>query len=176
MSEDNAPGWRRALEADAAAGKRAQRELEELREQTELANRELALRRAGVDVDSPVGAMFARDFDGPLTVGAIQSAASEVGAYSPDYSPSSFAALDRISGAAAGGQPSGGYSPDFESALDAIPMLVDGQYNPDYVSQVLAKTAEQAAREGRQFGVVGNGPSGWSRGGSANTPNTKPLR
>lgn len=176
MSED-APSWRRALEADAAAGKRAQQELAELREQTELANRELALRRAGVDVDSPLGEMFSRDYDGVLEVGAIQEAASAVGAYSPEYAPQSFAALDRISNAAGGGQPSGGYAPDFEAKLDSIPLIgPDGTYNPDYVNQVLAATAEQAAREGRQFGVVGNGPSGWRGTSGANVPSTKPMQ
>jgi small-conductance mechanosensitive channel len=61
------------------------------REQVDLAsalNRENAMLKAGVDVESALGQMFSRAYDGELTVEAIRTQASEIGALAPTAPPS----------------------------------------------------------------------------------------
>lgn len=49
--------------------------------------RENTILRAGVDTSTPLGAMFARAYDGPLTVEDMRKAAVEVGALAPPTPP-----------------------------------------------------------------------------------------
>lgn len=166
----------RKLRAEAKAGREASARAEAAEKSSREAQRELAMRRAGVDVDSPLGAMFSRAWEGEIDADAMREGWAAVSGNTPSgQSTPDQEALQRISMASGGGQASGGVPIDFENELDSIPITVDGQYNPDYVTQVLAKTAEQAAREGRQFSADGRGPRQWTRGG-ASTPVTEPLR
>lgn len=57
----------RALEASAKKGRRA-----------EALERENAFLKAGIDVESPVGQMFARGYDGDLTTAAIKASAETI--------------------------------------------------------------------------------------------------
>lgn len=61
------------LREAADEGRRARAEAEKLQ-------RENAFLRAGVDLDSPIGTMFGKAYDGELTREAIQEAAKQVGA------------------------------------------------------------------------------------------------
>lgn len=60
------------------------RQLREAYEASQSSNgvlaRENAMLRAGVDLDSPLGKMFARAYDGELDTDAVRAAATEVGA------------------------------------------------------------------------------------------------
>ena len=179
MTGPDRPNWRRELEAEARAGREARAELARIREQQDETQRELALRRAGVDVDSKLGRMFAATYDGPLDQQAIKAEAYDVpGLMGGGVPQHQQAAMQRIQSAQAGGYAAGGYSPDFAAELDAIPLVVAGekpgeqQMNPNYVAQVLAKTAEQAAREGREMNVVSSNITGWANGSG---PVTTPL-
>jgi hypothetical protein len=49
--------------------------------------RENALLRAGIDLESDLGSMFAKGYDGPLEVAAMREAATKVGAYKPPEEP-----------------------------------------------------------------------------------------
>lgn len=178
---DEAPrerNWRRKLEDDAKAGREAQSALAEAQAQAAAAQRELVMRRAGVDIDSPLGAMFSKAYDGAPEADSVVAAWSAItGQAPPDTSgipADQQAAMARISGSMNGGVPAGGQAPDFERELDSVPILVDGRWNPNYVNEVLAKTAEQATREGREFNAVGAGAK-WAKGGT-NVPSTTPLR
>lgn len=165
------------LRAEAKAGREASTRADAAEKASREAQRELAMRRAGVDVESPLGAMFNKAWDGEIDVDQMKAGWEAVAGNAPQQQQSDprREALERISGAASGGQASGGAPIDFESELDSIPLLSpDGNYNPDYVNQVLAKTREQAAREGRQFNVLGNRASHWHKG-SGTGPNIKPL-
>jgi hypothetical protein len=171
--------WRRQLEADAKAGKEAVAALAEAQAATLAAQRELVMRRAGVDVESPLGQMFVKAYDGSNDVDSVISQWSAItGKPAPDtsgISPEQQATIARISGSITDGVPSGANAPDFEAELDSIPVLVDGNWNPNYVNQILAKTAEQAAREGRPFAVDSSGVAKWDKG-NMNSPITQPLR
>jgi hypothetical protein len=167
------PNWRRKLETDAAEGRRAQAELQALRDREASLSRELLFRRAGVDPDTAGGRLLWRAYDGPLETEAIRAEAAAVGALSDPYA-GDRAAMQRMAAAQAGGAPSGGYVPDFQAQLDAIPMVVNGQYNPNYISDVMAKTAEQAAREGREFEISG-GQITFQPGSAGPNPATNPL-
>ncbi len=167
------PNWRRKLEAEAKAGREAQANVAAAQAERDQLQRELAMMKAGVDTSSPLGQMFAKSYDGETDVEAVRAEYSRIaGTGQP---PVDQQAMARIGQALQGSAPSGGVAPDFESDLDSIPMIVDGNYNPDYVHQVLNKTQEQAAREGRQFNVLGHGASKWTQGSGAG-PNTQPLK
>lgn len=169
---ESEPNWRRKLEADAKAGREAAASVAAAATQNLQLQRELAMVRAGVDLDTPMGQMFSRAYEGESSVEAVREEYARItGTGQPAVDQQAMA---RIGQALQGGTPSGGQAPDFESDLDSIPLMVDGQYNPDYVNQVLNKTREQAAREGRQFNVLGNKASKWSQG-SGSSPNVTPL-
>lgn len=176
----NEPNWRRKLEADAKAGREATAALAEANANTAAAQRELVMRRANVDIESPLGQMFAKAYDGPADVDSVISQWSAVtGQPPPDtsgVSPEQQAQIARISGAVAGAQPAGAQAPDFGAELDSVPVLIDGQWNPNYVQDILAKTATQAAREGRPFAVDSTGVAKWDNSAGMNQPVTKPLR
>lgn len=100
----------------ASRRQRAQQEREEqMRQQTEAntsLQRENAMLRAGIDLDSPLGAMFARAYEGELTKEAIVAAATEVGAIGQAAPPPGSEItdderrqMDERAGAAAGAQP-----------------------------------------------------------------------
>lgn len=175
---DQEPNWRRKLEADAKAGREAAAAAAATATQNLQLQRELAMVRAGVDLDSPMGQMFSKGYEGEFNAEAVREEyariTGNVGSGQPQVDQQAMA---RIGQALQGGTPSGGTAPNFEAELDSIPLLSpDGNYNPDYVNQVLAKTAEQAAREGRQFNVLGNKASKWTKGsGSATSPSVNPL-
>lgn len=154
------PNWRRKLEADAKAGREATDRATKAEAEANTARRELAMAKLGIDPTSGPGKLFAKAYDGENTVEAMRTAAEEYGVLTPAQQQQEQveqqAAMQRIQNASAGGAPSGGAAHDFEAELDAIPYLTkDGQWNPEYASQVLAATQVQAAREGRTFATSG---------------------
>lgn len=174
-TDENKPNWRRQLEADAKAGREAQAQIDAANAETRKAQRELAMARAGIDINAPLGALFAKAYDGEVDVDLIKSEFAKIQPGAPGLPQVSGAeqeALQRISQAQAGGTPGGAAVPDFAAELDGIPMIVDGHYNPDYKKMVLTATAAQAAREGRQFSTDNVGDlKGWQNGsGPATTP------
>lgn len=170
---DSQPNWRRKLEADAKAGKEATARAEAAETETKALQQELAMRRAGLDPESPQAQMFSKANPGLADVDTIKSEWEKVFPAGSQRPPADMAALQRISEASNGGIPVGGAPVDFGDELDAIPIVVDGGWNPNYVSQVLSKTQEQAAREGREFGV--DRSSARFERGTQQTPNTAPL-
>lgn len=89
--------FRRDLEQKAAEAKQAKAE-------AEAAKRELALIKAGVNLDSPQGRLFAKGYDGAADVAAIKAAAIEYGVIEsdePSVPAEELAAHDRLSAAAA---------------------------------------------------------------------------
>lgn len=160
------PNWRRKLEADAKAGREALARAEAAEAAARQAQRELAMRRAGVDIDSPLGTLFGKAYDGEADVDQIKAEWEKLNPGAPQQAQvpaDQQQALQRIQSAGAGGAPSGGAEPDFEGELDQIPVIVNGQFNPDYVSKVLEATQVQAAREGRTF-VTSGGSMKFTRG------------
>lgn len=104
-SNTNDRAWVRKLEKDAKDGKDARREAEQLRLEAETAKKENAFLKAGIDLDSPLGKMFAKGYDGELTVDALKSAASAVGLLPTSADPEvtqEIAGLERIANASAG--------------------------------------------------------------------------
>ena len=66
--EDRTPrGLRKELERRRAAEQAAKAEAQQLK-------RDLAIARAGVDVNSPIGELFARTYDGEMTPEAVKAA------------------------------------------------------------------------------------------------------
>lgn len=168
------PNFRRKLEAEAKAGREASAKLAEQEAATRVIQQELALRRAGIDPEHPRAKLLALAYPELVDVDQLKSEWDKTGTDS-GVPAADQAALSRIAQAASGGAPSGGANVNFEAELDSIPILVDGQYNPNYVGEVLAKTAEQAIREGAEFNVVGSAPK-FARGAGTNIPATAPLR
>lgn len=104
--------WRRKLEADAREGKKAANELA-------AAKRELAMHKAGIDLDSKAGRLFAKAYDGDSTVEAVKAAAAEYDLITPEtpaVDPTEVAAHDRIANASTGGEQPG----EAETALSEI--------------------------------------------------------
>ena len=121
----------RKLEQEAKEGKAAKRQAEDARNEADAAKRELALIKSGVDVESPTGKLFAKAYDGEISVEAIKAAATEYGLIATSQTSevkSDLDALDRISQAAAGS--TGAIAP---TALDAIRNAAD----PSEVMKVL---------------------------------------
>lgn len=75
------------LRKQADDGKAARRELEEAR-------RELAFAKAGVDVESKIGKLLLRSYDGELDVEAIKAEALEVGAIKASGEPTEDPVVD----------------------------------------------------------------------------------
>jgi hypothetical protein len=86
------------------------------RARAEAAERQLALVQAKVDTTSPVGAMFARDYKGDLTIEAIQSAWDQLGvsisADEPDDEPEPDESAAERSAVAAGAAHDTGVQPE----------------------------------------------------------------
>jgi 23S rRNA U2552 (ribose-2'-O)-methylase RlmE/FtsJ len=97
------------------------RELKQQMESARSAQRELALIKAGVDISSPTGRLFAKAYDGELDVDAVKTAAMEYGVVSPpaatSASPEEQAAWSRTQSAQAAGSPAGEI--DWKQRLDA---------------------------------------------------------
>lgn len=154
--QQQVPNWRRKLEADAKAGREAVAAAEAAKAEAQAAKRELTMMQLGIDPNAGPGKLFAKAYDGELTADAMRAAAEEFGVLATQQQPDpQQQAMQRIQAATSGGVPSGGAPHDFEAELDSIPMVVDGQYNPDYVNQVLTATQVQASREGREFTTSG---------------------
>lgn len=179
QDDPNESSVMRNLRKEAKAGREAVARATAAEADARSAQRELAMRRAGVDLDSPLGAMFSKAWDGEIDVDMMRESWSQVAGSAPAQDDPRRGAMERISAAAGGGQASGGAPVDFEAELDSIPMYVDTPQgkvqNPDYVNEVLAKTAVQAAREGRQFGTVGKGATKWTNSPSSAAPAVNPL-
>jgi hypothetical protein len=180
--EGNQPNWRRKLEADAKEGREAKARLAEMEQQLAREKRELAMRRAGIDTEKGVGALFAKAYDGEVDVDQIKSewqklnlgtGAPQVGQTNTGVASEQQAAMERIADATAGSISAGG-GHDFGAELDSIPEVVDGAYNPNYVQNVLSATAAQAARENRPF-EVSQGQIGWQKGAAGPKAATTPL-
>lgn len=174
-SGEGQPNWRRKLEADAKAGREASAKLAEAEAASKAERQELAMRRAGIDPETPQAQMFAKANSEVLDVDTLKSEWDRVFPTGGQRPTPDAAAMQRISNAS--GQDaaaSGGYVPDFESSLDEIPIIVDGNYNPNYVNEVLGKVQAQAVNEGREF-VVDRSAAKFSSG-NANTPAAKPIR
>lgn len=58
--------------------RRVAKESSKNKREAEAARRELALLKAGVDTDSPVGKLFAKSYDGELTVDAVKASWAEL--------------------------------------------------------------------------------------------------
>jgi hypothetical protein len=92
--------WIRDLEKRAKDAERVRAEADEAR-------RELAFLKAGIDLDSPQGKLFAKAYDGEFTVDAVRASATEYGVLETpkqQIPTEEFAAMNRIASAAAGGQ------------------------------------------------------------------------
>jgi len=92
--------WVRDLE------KRA-KDADRVRAEADAARRELAFLKAGIDLESPQGKLFAKAYDGDFTVDAVKASATEYGvldAPKQQIPTEEFAAMNRIASAAAGGQ------------------------------------------------------------------------
>lgn len=171
---NNGRNWRRDLEEQARKGREAQEALQKQMEETRTAQRELAMMRAGIDLDTPLGQTFAKANPDLVDVDTIRTEWQKL---TPAPEPTAEqAAMQRIAAAQAGGDPSGGADAraQFTTELDSIPTVVEGNYNPEYVQQVLRAANEQAAREGRPF-EVSQGSISWQPGSPGPVPATKEM-
>lgn len=100
-------GLRKHVKRIESENKALKQEMEAARS----AQRELALIKAGVDISSPTGRLFAKAYDGELDVEAVKSAAMEYGVVAPPSpttaSPDEQAAWTRSQAAQAAGSPAG---------------------------------------------------------------------
>jgi hypothetical protein len=95
----------RKLEQEAKEGKRAKKEADEAKVEAQSAKRELALMKAGIDLESPTGKLFVKAYDGEISVEAIKAAAGEYGLIPTSQTAeiqNDMAALDRVSQASSG--------------------------------------------------------------------------
>lgn len=168
--QDQTPNWRRKLEQEAKEGREAKAALEAQNANTRAIQQELAMRRAGIDPADPIAALLAKANPELIDQDGIKAEWDKLRPAAPAVPAEQQAAMQRIQAAQAGGDPGGGATPDFNAELDAIPMVRDGQYNPDYVAEVLTATQIQAAREGREFAVIGGGEMKLATPGPAVTP------
>lgn len=85
--------WIRDLE------KRA-KQADQIRAEAESAKRELSFLKAGINLDSPQGKLFAKAYDGEFSVEAVRAAAEEYGVIEsskPEIPQEELDSLDRIS-------------------------------------------------------------------------------
>ncbi len=114
--QEREPQWRKQLERKA-------KEADSAKAEANAAKRELALLKAGIDLDSPTGKLFAKAYDGEATVEAIKASATEFGLIgqatpapeAPSVSNAELAAHSRIASTSAGADSVGQYD-----ARDAI--------------------------------------------------------
>jgi len=110
------PQWRKNLERKA-------KEADAAKAEAQAAKRELALLKAGIDLESPTGKLFAKAYDGEASVEAIKTAATEYGLIGQESAPAApaqtepsvsndeLAAHQRIAQASAGANSGGQYDP-----------------------------------------------------------------
>jgi hypothetical protein len=137
----------RKLEQDAKEGKRAKKEADEAKLEAQTAKRELALMKAGIDLDSPTGKLFVKAYDGEITVEAIKAAAGEYGLIATSQTvevANDLAAIDRVSQASTG---SGGSVPT--SVIDEI-------RNPNNTPEDIYKILQANG-----VGISNEQPGGW---------------
>lgn len=175
--DESQPNWRRKLEADAKAGREAQEALAKQMAETKAMQQELAMRRAGINPDTPQAQLFAKANAELVDVDAIQAEWAKVFPTEQQqrYPQADQAAMQRIAEAQTGGYSGGADPMDFEAKLDEIPIMIDGKWNPNYQQQVLQATSEQAVREGREFNVD-HSPAKFEGGGSQHVPRTTPAQ
>jgi hypothetical protein len=116
QQQQQEPQWRKNLERKA-------KEADAAKAEAQAAKRELALLKAGIDLESPTGKLFAKAYDGEASVDAIKSAATEYGLIgqesapaaptqsAPSVSSDELAAHQRIAQASAGANSGGQYDP-----------------------------------------------------------------
>lgn len=116
QQQQQEPQWRKNLERKA-------KEAEAAKAEAQAAKRELALLKAGIDLESPTGKLFAKAYDGEASVDAIKAAATEYGLIGQSANPSTpaqaepsvpadeLAAHQRIASASAGANSAGQYDP-----------------------------------------------------------------
>ena len=84
----------------------------EIEAERDAAKRELAMVRAGIDLDSPTGRLFVKAYDGEASTEAIRSAAAEYGLIQADASSeeeqTQEQALSRLANSTQGSGPVGG--------------------------------------------------------------------
>lgn len=115
------PQWRKNLERKA-------KEADAAKAEAQAAKRELALLKAGIDLESPTGKLFAKAYDGEASVDAIKAAATEYGLIGTESAPAAapaqaapsvsndeLAAHQRIAQTSAGANSAGQYD-----ARDAV--------------------------------------------------------
>ena len=137
----------RKLEQEAKEGKRAKREADEAKLEAQNAKRELALMKAGIDLESPTGKLFVKAYDGEITVEAIKAAAGEYGLIATSQTAdvaNDLAAIDRVSQASTG---SGGSIPT--SVIDEI-------RNPNNTPEDIYKILQANG-----VGISNEQPGGW---------------
>lgn len=125
--------WRRKLEQDAKDGRRAKQEANQAAAEASIAKKELAFLRAGIDLETPQGKLFAKAYDGEPSLDAVKAAAQEYGLLdAPSVSADELAAHDRIAQASAGSSVSQTDDQIYFAELDKAE-------NPEQVLAVLAK-------------------------------------
>ena len=96
----------RLLRKKAESADTLKSEKQQVEQERDQARRELAMVRAGLDLDSPTGKLFAKAYDGETSVEAVKAAAAEYGLIeAPQPSPEELSqqqALQRLSTAAQG--------------------------------------------------------------------------
>ena len=130
----------RKLEQRAKDGDKAKREADEARADAQNAKRELALMKAGIDLDSPQGKLFAKAYDGEISVDAVRASAAEYGLIATSQTPevqNDLAGMARISQASAGASAAISTSAidDIRNAKDPSEVLKVLQANGINISQ-----------------------------------------
>lgn len=136
----------RKLEQEAKAGKAAKREAEEAQREAANAKRELAFLKAGIDLESPTGKLFAKAYDGDTSLDAVKAAAGEYGLIptsQTDEVKNDLDALNRVSQASSGS--TGTIAPN---ALDAI----RGASSPEEILKILQQN---------NISISNDQPGGW---------------
>lgn len=126
--------WVRDLEARAKGADKAKAE-------AEAAKRELAMLKAGIDLDSPQGKLFAKAYDGESSADAVRKAAEEYGvldAPAPAIPQEELDAIDRVSRA--------GSVPAATPMDDPIALLNNAE-TPDQIIELLKKNGVQIDNE-----------------------------
>ena len=137
----------RKLEQEAKEGKRAKKEADEAKVDAQNAKRELALMKAGIDLESPTGKLFVKAYDGEITVEAIKAAAGEYGLIATSQTAevaNDLAAIDRVSQASTG---SGGSIPT---------NIIDDIRNPNNTPEDIYKILQANG-----IAISNEQPGGW---------------
>jgi len=136
----------RQLEEQAKAGKDAKREADAARREAENAKRELAFLKAGIDIESPTGKLFAKAYDGDSSIDSVKAAATEYGLIATSETAdvkNDLDALSRVSQASAG------------STGSVAPSALDGIRNAEGPADILRILQEN------NIPISNEQPSGW---------------